>query len=117
MNSDLSSRSDPDAGENQSQHHLEANSAQHGLAIRGSLRNGKKKQLAQFLLRNLKHKNKRMVRSKSDLPGKTVPLRHGASFTFRRIQARELYEPLPEGDANTRVKFRVRLYQPGRNES
>jgi hypothetical protein len=57
-----------------------------------------------------------MVRPKSELHSKTVPLRQ-TPFTFRKIQSRELYDPLPEGDANTRVKFRVRLYQPGRTEN
>jgi hypothetical protein len=55
-----------------------------------------------------------MARSKSDLQEKSAPLRQ-SPFTFRRIHARELYEPLPEGDPNTRVKFRVRIYQPGRS--
>jgi hypothetical protein len=57
-----------------------------------------------------------MIRSKSELHSKTVPPRQ-TPFTFRKIQSRELYDPLPEGDANTRIKFRVRLYQPGRNEN
>jgi hypothetical protein len=56
-----------------------------------------------------------MIRSKNDLQAKQAQLRQ-SPFTFRRIQARELYEPLNEGDGATRVKFRVRLYQPGRTE-
>jgi hypothetical protein len=57
-----------------------------------------------------------MVRTKYELQNRTSALRQ-APFTFRRIQARELYEPSQENDANTRIKFRVRLYQPGRREN
>jgi len=54
-------------------------------------------------------------RNKNDGLPKSFGLRQ-APFAFRRIHARELYEPSGENEGHSRVKFRVRLYQPGRTE-
>lgn len=59
-----------------------------------------------------------MVRQKIDVESSKQPQTR-QPFTFRKIQSRELYEPLPEGEhpAHTPIRFRVRLYQPGRTEN
>jgi hypothetical protein len=60
-----------------------------------------------------------MVRHKSEFDSSKTPPVRQSPFTFRKIQSRELYEPLPEGEPtpNTPIRFRVRLYQPGRGDN
>ncbi|HVK58689.1 MAG TPA: hypothetical protein VM735_07915 [Candidatus Kapabacteria bacterium] len=54
-----------------------------------------------------------MVRPKEEV-NKSVEMKQ-ASFAFRRIQARELYQPANEADGNGRVRFRVRVQVLGRD--
>ena len=55
-----------------------------------------------------------MVRPKVAELGKTGEIKTNP-FAFRRIQARELYQPATEADGNTRVRFRVRVQALGRD--
>jgi hypothetical protein len=54
-----------------------------------------------------------MVRSKDESQSKAAGLRQ-SSFTFRRIQARELYQPSQESEAANRLRFRIRVQLIGR---
>lgn len=54
-----------------------------------------------------------MARPKIEDMGKSAEVRQ-TSFTFRRIQSRELYQPTNDADGNGRVRFRVRVQALGR---
>jgi hypothetical protein len=49
-----------------------------------------------------------IVRSKDESQNKGTSSKH-ASFTFRRIQSRELYQPSQESDGRLRFRIRVQL--------
>lgn len=55
------------------------------------------------------------TRSKKTVSNRNSSVRP-VSFAFRRIQARELYEPAAEAESPVRLRFRLRLPQLGRSE-
>jgi hypothetical protein len=59
-----------------------------------------------------------MTRTKVPLIARTagLPQRQG-TFAFRRIQERELYEPVPADSGTIRFTFRLRLNQTHRRSS
>ena len=54
-----------------------------------------------------------MVRPKVEELSKGAGMKQ-STFAFRRIQARELYQPTNEGDGVGRVRFRIRVQILGR---
>ena len=53
------------------------------------------------------------VRSKDDSQGRSGVLKQ-TSFAFRRIQARELYQPSQDAEPGNRPRFRIRVQLLGR---
>jgi hypothetical protein len=53
------------------------------------------------------------VRSKDESQSKAAGLKQ-SSFTFRRIQSRELYQPSHESDGCNRPRYRIRVQLLGR---
>jgi len=63
----------------------------------------------------LQNKTQGMIRTKDQSLHRGEAPRQN-TFAFRRIQARELYQPAQEMEGHPRLRFRIRLRQLGQGE-